>query len=537
MFRKQPTIGKKIGYGFATMLFLTVALMAMSRFALSSSSSRFTSLLENDTALFMHASSAKIALLEARRNEKDLLYADDQTLVGDSTKFMAQLTNELEIVKATAAKTADPKFIETAQNLQKLSAEYQDKFQTMIKTAVGQDRMIVVIGMRKAAKTMEATLNNFLKDINDRIGSESAKTHGYTSQVGNLALLIGLLAVAGGSLMAFFITRAITHPLNTLQHVISEVENTGDLSKRVNVRSSDEVGQTATSFNKLMETLQGALGQILGNVTHVLEASQTLSTSAKQVATSSTMQSEAASSMAATVEQVTVSINHVSTSAGEALALSQKSGELSHRGGAIIHNAGAEMMQIANTVRGTSTLIEDLGQKSNEISSIVMVIKDIADQTNLLALNAAIEAARAGEQGRGFAVVADEVRKLADRTTQSTEEIIGMINTMQSSAREAVTGMAAAVHQVNSGVDLAQQAEKAIDQIKEGADQVIRVVTDISHALLEQSSASNDIANNVEKVAQMSLENDSTAGQTAREVLHLQQLAEAMRSEVSKFRI
>ena len=537
MIRKQLSIGKKIGYGFATMLFLTVALMAMSRFALSTSSSRFTDLLENETALYMHASSAKIALLEARRNEKDLLYADDQTLVGDSTKFMAGLASELEIVKTTAAKTAEPKFIETAQNLQQLSAEYQDKFQTMIKTAVGQDRMIAAIGLRKAAKGLETRLNDFLKDINSRIGSESAKTHGYTNLVGNLALLIGLIAVAGGSLLAFFITRAITRPLNILQRAIAEVQSTSDLSKRVNVHSSDEVGQTAASFNKLMETLQGALGQILGNVTQVLDAAQTLSISAKQVATSSNRQSEAASSMAATVEQVTVSINHVSTSAGEALSLSQTSGELSHQGGTIIHNAGAEMMHIADTVRGTSTIIEDLGQKSNEISSIVMVIKDIADQTNLLALNAAIEAARAGEQGRGFAVVADEVRKLADRTTQSTEEIINMINTMQLSAQEAVTSMTAAVHQVNSGVDLAQQAERAIDQIKDGADQVIRVVTDISHALVEQSSASNDIATNVEKVAQMSLENDHTANQTANEVLHLQQLAESMRSAVSKFRI
>ncbi len=537
MFKQQLTIGKKIGFGFATMLILAAALMAISRFALSTSSFRFTSLLENEAAIFMHASTAKIALLEARRNEKELLYADDQTLVGDSNKHMSQLVSELDTIKSMVGKTADPQLINTVQALQKISTEYHDKFQTMIQTPVGQERMIVVIGMRKAANTAESTLNDFLNTLNARITSETQKTHDYIALVGRMALLIGLLVMGGGTLLAFFITRAITLPLNSLQHVISDVESSGDLSRRVSIRTSDEVGQTAKSFNKLMETLQGALGQILDGVTQVSQAALTLSASSTHVATSSSQQSEAASTMAATVEQVTVSINHVSTNAGDALELSRKSGELSSQGRTIIHNARTEMMKIADTVRQTSATIEDLGRKSDEISSIVLVIKDIADQTNLLALNAAIEAARAGEQGRGFAVVADEVRKLADRTTQSTEKIIGMISTMQTSSHTAVAGMAAAVHQVDSGVDLAQQAGEAIDQIKDGAEQVIKVVTDISSSLVEQSSASNNIATNVEKVARMSEENEAAASQTASEVLHLERLAEAMRGAVSRFRI
>jgi methyl-accepting chemotaxis protein len=537
MFKQQLTIGKKIGFGFAMMLLLAAALMAISRFALSTSSLRFTSLLENETAVFMHASTAKIALLEARRNEKDLLYADDQTLVGDSNKHMAQMVGELESIQAMVGKTADPQLVSIVQNLRKSASEYQNKFQTMIQTPVGQERMIAVIGMRKAANATESMLNDFLKAISARITNETQKTHDYITLIGNMALLIGLLVMAGGSLLAFFITRAITRPLNSLQRVISDVESSGDLSRRVSIRTGDEVGQTAKSFNQLMETLQGALSQILDGVAQVSEAALSLSTSSTHVANSSSQQSEAASTMAATVEQVTVSINHVSSNAGDALELSRKSGELSNQGRTIIHNARAEMVKIADTVRQTSATIEDLGRKSDEISSIVLVIKDIADQTNLLALNAAIEAARAGEQGRGFAVVADEVRKLADRTTQSTEKIIGMISTMQSSSHTAVAGMAAAVHQVGSGVELAQRAGEAIDQIKDGAEQVIKVVTDISSALVEQSSASNNIATNVEKVARMSEENEAAASQTASEVLHLERLAEAMRGAVSRFKI
>jgi methyl-accepting chemotaxis protein len=340
-----------------------------------------------------------------------------------------------------------------------------------------------------------------------------------------------------GLIVAWLIIRSITTPLNRMRATIGEVEKNGDFTQRIPASGHDEVGQTANSFNDLMTTLQSALRQVLDSVDQVSGATHTLSSSSSQVASSSAHQSEAASAMAATVEQVTVSINHVSESAREALEISRKSGELSSQGGNIIHNAATEMKQIAETVRLTSSTIEDLGQQSNQISSVVQVIKDVADQTNLLALNAAIEAARAGEQGRGFAVVADEVRKLAERTTKATEEITHMIATIQNSAHAAVARMGEAVEQVGGGVALAEQAGDAINQIKEGAGQVIAVVNDISSALVEQSSASNDIASHVEKVAQMSEENSAAAGETASAANHLEQLSGTMRAAVSRFRI
>jgi methyl-accepting chemotaxis protein len=241
--------------------------------------------------------------------------------------------------------------------------------------------------------------------------------------------------------------------------------------------------------------------------------------------------------MAASVEQMTVSINHVSDSARDALAISRKSGELSTQGGQVIHRAVDEMNQIAGTVREASTAIDNLGQQSDQITSVVQVIKEVADQTNLLALNAAIEAARAGEQGRGFAVVADEVRKLAERTTKATEEIAAMVNSMQESARSAVTTMDNAVERVGSGATLAQQAGEAINQIKSGAEQVIKVVNDITSALAEQSVASNDIAAHVEQVAQMTEENSAAADAAASAAASVEHLADEMRNVVSRFKI
>ncbi len=531
------TLGRKIVYGFTAMLLLIAALLGTSRYTLSTSAARFTQLLENETVVLSHAYAAKVALLEARRNEKDLLYVSDEALVNAANKFIAQLRGELETVDAMVKKTADPKLVETTSKLLGLSADYQKQFQAMIAAPAGQDRMMAALSVRKTAGAMEATLKDLLAGVSERIEKETNQTQSYVGSIGQFALLAGVVAMIIGALLAFFIPRAITRPLNLMKWVITEVQQSHDLTRRIAVEGHDEVGQTADAFNRLMDVLQSALGDILQNVNKVSAAAQGLSSSSNQVATSSAQQSEAATAMAATVEEVTVSINHVSDSAREAQQIASKTGELSTQGGTIIHNAAAEMMHIADTVRQTSAIIENLGLQSSQISSVVQVIKDVAEQTNLLALNAAIEAARAGEQGRGFAVVADEVRKLAERTTSATQEISSVIGAIQDSTRTAVTSMNTAVTQVNGGVALAQQAGESINEIKQGAVHVINVVNDISSALAEQSVASNDIASNVERVAQMSEANRTSTGEGASAAIHLEQLADSMRIAVTQFKI
>jgi len=191
----------------------------------------------------------------------------------------------------------------------------------------------------------------------------------------------------------------------------------------------------------------------------------------------------------------------------------------------------------SNIVKGFSNIIQSLEQQSNEISAIVNVIKEIADQTNLLALNAAIEAARAGEQGRGFAVVADEVRKLAERTSKSTQEIGTMIDKIQNGTREAVTNIESGVTTGISGVALANKAGESITQIKAEAANLAQVVSDISDALKEQSIASNDVAKNVEKIAQMTEENNTAALQSANSANYLEKLASSLHVSISHFKI
>ncbi len=337
--------------------------------------------------------------------------------------------------------------------------------------------------------------------------------------------------------LAWGIIRSIVRPLTALQATMTEVEQTGDFTRSVIVSSADEVGQTAASFNQLLGALRKALSEILQHTGRLDEAATELSTTAQQAAQGSAMTSESSSAMAASVEEMTVSISHVSENARETSGITQHTDGLSKRGGEVIHQAVREMQAMADAVRESSDIINELGKQSEHISGIVKVIKEVADQTNLLALNAAIEAARAGDQGRGFSVVADEVRKLAERTTNATGEISSMIGAIQSSSQAAVTAMGLAAQRVESGVSLADQAGRAITDIQHGAGQVQTHVSDITSALAEQNVASQTISQQVERVAQAAEQNSAAARSSSDAAVSIEQLARQMRQAVAGFRV
>jgi methyl-accepting chemotaxis protein len=203
----------------------------------------------------------------------------------------------------------------------------------------------------------------------------------------------------------------------------------------------------------------------------------------------------------------------------------------------MIQRSKEEMDRIAETARGAGKTIDELGHQSSQISVIMQVIQEVADQTNLLALNAAIEAARAGEQGRGFAVVADEVRKLAERTRKSAGEISGMIQSMQVASGNAVTEMDSVMNLVAEGTDLSVQAAECMKNIQSGSRRVVEAVKGISESVEEQNATSHDISRRIEAVAQMSEGNSVAAGETARVSRELDELASSLIAEMSEFKI
>jgi len=347
-----------------------------------------------------------------------------------------------------------------------------------------------------------------------------------------------LLAVVVSGLLGFAVINEIRTRMRLLSGMMNKVNESLDFTLRIRpIKRMDEIGHSADAFNKLLDRLQDNLKSIASSTLSVASAANEMSTTSNQVATASHQQSEASSSMAATVEEMTVSINHVADRAAEANRISGESGQLAVSGEMAIAQTVTDIQDIATTVNLAADLIHGLEQHSQQISNVVAVIKEVADQTNLLALNAAIEAARAGEQGRGFAVVADEVRKLAERTSASTKEIATTIATMRSGASNAVVSMQGVVSKVALGVERAEAANVSIAQIGEGSRKAVGMAEEIAAAIREQGSATNNIASQVERIAQMSEESSAAAGHSAQAAQELDRLATDMKTIVSAYRL
>jgi methyl-accepting chemotaxis protein len=269
----------------------------------------------------------------------------------------------------------------------------------------------------------------------------------------------------------------------------------------------------------------------------LLDAAEGISSAGHQVSLAASQQADATSSIAASVEELTVSISTVASSTTSVHDVAVKEGEEATAGVAAITQLVQDIQRMAATAAESSEAAQRLGAQTDQIASIVNVIKDIADQTNLLALNAAIEAARAGEQGRGFAVVADEVRKLAERTTQSTHEIGSMISQIVSGTQFVVSQMNAQSTQVASGVTLAQDTVEKIRRISEESERVLSSLTEVNGAMGEQSQASMDIAKRVEHIAQMGEESSAGVQQISLTIKDLKTLAQDLNGSVAHFKV
>jgi methyl-accepting chemotaxis protein len=538
-------IGARLYLGFGVVLVLLVALWGVGKWGVASLQGSVSKTFRGDVQVMEHSTRARSNTLGLRRFEKDVFI--NLHSAKDVEKYYKSWLDERDKLNARLGDLDKVAVLPEDRQIVKALRENQEKYAASFIKAYQKIQAGEIKSTQEANQAMaeaKQATHKMLEDVQvlsraalQRVGKAEDSLAAFADSISRISLVIAVAAMLVGVIVAWRTARSISAPLNELRKTIAEVEKNSDFTRRIPVRGQDEVGQTAQSFNELLTAMQQALGQVRDSVAKVSDSAQNLSSASSQVAAGSAQQSEATSSMAAAVEQMTVSINHVTDSAREALDISHQSGRLSSEGGEIIGRAAGEMAQIAEVVRNTAHAIEELGQQSRQISSIVQVIKDVADQTNLLALNAAIEAARAGEQGRGFAVVADEVRKLAERTTKATDEITQMIAAIQGSAETAIFTMEAAVDQVSGGAALANQAGSSIVQIKGGAEQVVHVVNDISSALSEQSSASNEIAAQVERVAQMTEENSAAAAATAGAANDLHELAGVMQAAVSRFKI
>jgi len=311
----------------------------------------------------------------------------------------------------------------------------------------------------------------------------------------------------------------------------------GNLTGNIHIDSDDEIGELQNALNDMKNNLHAMVSNIIESSNQMEKMTQNISEHSGIISQGTSEQNLAAVSIASAIEQMSHSISSINTSAKDANEFMQSSTYLTNKGKMALESVRESMQRIEHSAHDNSKIVQSLGNESEQISNIISVIRGIADQTNLLALNAAIEAARAGEQGRGFAVVADEVRSLAARTASSTQEISAMIGSIQDRIADAVSGMESSVNFVGEGGNLANNAEDAVALTAQKINEVAQMVSEISAALQEQRHASEIIANQIHQVAQIAEHNNQASTETTTSIEELSSLSKKLHVLVSSFKI
>ena len=357
------------------------------------------------------------------------------------------------------------------------------------------------------------------------------------SRVRWLVIVLALAGTMVGLGIATLITRSITATMSEMVELIHEIAANNLAVADMEVKVQDETGKAGEALNRMKNNLRGIIQSIASTAEHVASASEEISSSATQQAQSAETQKDQTVQVATAMQEMSSTVTSVSDSCNKAADAASQAAETARQGGSIVEATLAKMRVIAESVGATARKMEELGKSSDQIGRIIGVIDDIADQTNLLALNAAIEAARAGEQGRGFAVVADEVRKLAERTTTATKEITQMIKNVQDETKVAVTAMESGTKQVEEGVASTAKAGESLRAIIQMSEQVGGMIAEIATAATEQASTTEQVNGNVDQISRLVKESAIGAQQSATACHDLSGLALDLQTMVGKFKL
>ena len=376
-----------------------------------------------------------------------------------------------------------------------------------------------------------------LVEHNDKTAAETYQRDldGYNSSL-LLMVVLTCLATLFMALVGYLIANSISRPLKMVFDTLAEVAG-GDLTARSGIRTRDEMGMLAAEVNEMAGRLNEIMNKVAQNSLQVAAAASQLHSTSEQIATGAEEVAAQTGTVATASEEMAATSTEIAQSCHMAAEGGDQATSRAQAGTAVVEQTVRVMNRIAEQVQSSAATVAGLGERSDQIGAIIGTIEDIADQTNLLALNAAIEAARAGEQGRGFAVVADEVRALAERTTRATREIGVMIKSIQSETREAVGAMEGGVREVENGTREAAKSGESLQEILRQISEVTSQVNQIAIAAEEQTATTGEITNNIMQITEVVQDTSKGAHTCATAASHLAGLAEDLQRLVGQFRL
>ena len=427
-------------------------------------------------------------------------------------------------------------FGQMAVMLNKLRDSQLEKIEAAEKIASGDLDLKVHLLSDKdyLSQSFEKMIDNINKLVLEIKFLTTASIKGNSSARGNTKVFSGgyktIIEGMNNTLDAVY--EPISEAIETLEKVAA-----GDFTVKITKEYVGDHERIKNSINYVTDSLGKTITEVSNVVSAAAKAAVEISSSTEEMAAGASEQSAQSAEVASAIEQMTRTIFETTKNTSIAAEASKSAGNNAVVGGNVVKETIEGMIRISEVVKRSSDTVQDLGKSSNEIGEIVQVIDDIADQTNLLALNAAIEAARAGEQGRGFAVVADEVRKLAERTSKATQEIAVMIKHIQKNTEGAVQSMQLGTKEVENGHALAEKAGNSLNEIINGAERVVDIVTQVAAASEEQLSASQQITQNIELITNVTQQSAVGVRQIAHSAEELNQLTDNLQKLISGFKV
>ncbi len=524
--------------GFGTILGCFVICIVLTSYLLMGASNNAKKITSVSLPYALTAKDMAFNVVQVQQYLTDVSATHDTEVFRDADESAVNFRKGLNDFKDLYRSQNDQESLRKMEEIESSFNSYYDTGKRMANTYINEGieaGNVIMEDFDKSSLALAGKMDEFVSQQVDVSKVMSSHVVSAIKKVFVILFSVAAAAIVISIFIALYVTSDIIRPLKMAIHVANEIAN-GNLNVDIEVEKREEASQLMTSMKKMSDNLKNLLVEIKSTSDNLASASEELSASSEEMSKGVISQSDRSTQIASAAHQMSQTVVEIARNASSIATSASDTAKVAKEGEDVVDKSVSEVKDIAATVSESSKVMVSLGERSKQIGDIIRVISEIADQTNLLALNAAIEAARAGEQGKGFAVVADEVRKLAERTAKATSEIGSMIGAIQDEVQKSVNSMEQVSRMVGTGVEFSTQTGEALENIVGRVSELQMMVQQIASATEEMSATSEQISGDIMAVANVSKETSTGSEQIANASSEVARLASRLRQMGAQFR-